>query len=274
MLKPRTVVEAMTGREISQHYPGRSNILSKEVLLSVQNLRNAKLRSLNFTLHKGEILGLAGLGGSGRSEVLRTLLGIRDFSGTLSLEGKPWQPKLKNFWQERLAFIPEERRSQGLVLNQTVATNSHLPFIGNFGKFLGLLPQQKLRQKSEEAWSRVKVQGTGISQRIWQLSGGNQQKVLFARATWNQPKLLLLDEPTRGVDVGAKQEIYSLIRQASQEGTAVLMVSSELGELIGLCDRILVLRDGQIHHELQTNGLREADLLAYCQGVRATEITE
>ena len=272
-LKPRTVVEAMTGREISLHYPGRSNILSKEVLLSVQNLRNARLKSLNFTLHKGEILGLAGLGGSGRSEVLRTLLGVRDVSGTLSLEGKPWQPKLKKFWQEHLAFIPEERRSQGLVLNQTVATNSHLPFIGNFGKFLGLLPEQKLRQKSEEAWSRVMVQGTGISQRIWQLSGGNQQKVLFARATWNQPKLLLLDEPTRGVDVGAKQEIYSLIQQAIQEGTAVLMVSSELGELIGLCDRILVLRDGQIYHELQTNSLREADLLAYCHGVRATKIS-
>ena len=272
-LKPRTVVEAMTGREISLHYPGRSNILSKEVLLSVQNLRNARLKSLNFTLHKGEILGLAGLGGSGRSEVLRTLLGVRDVSGTLSLEGKPWQPKLKKFWQEHLAFIPEERRSQGLVLNQTVATNSHLPFIGNFGKFLGLLPEHKLRQKSEEAWSRVMVQGTGISQRIWQLSGGNQQKVLFARATWNQPKLLLLDEPTRGVDVGAKQEIYSFIQQASQEGTAVLMVSSELGELIGLCDRILVLRDGQIYHELQTNGLREADLLAYCQRVRATKIS-
>ena len=274
MLKPRTVVEAMTGRQISQHYPGRSNILSKEVLLSVQHLRNAKLKSLNFTLHKGEILGLAGLGGSGRSEVLRTLLGIRDFSGTLSLEGKSWRPKLKNFWTERLAFIPEERRSLGLVLNQTVATNSHLPFIGNFGNFLGLLPKQKLRQKSEEAWSRVKVQGTGITQRIWQLSGGNQQKVLFARATWNQPKLMLLDEPTRGVDVGAKQEIYSLIRQASQEGTAVLMVSSELGELIGLCDRILVLRDGQIYHELQTKGLSEADLLAYCQEVRAMGNTE
>jgi ABC-type sugar transport system ATPase subunit len=232
------------------------------------------LKSLNFTLHKGEILGLAGLGGSGRSEVLRTFLGTRNFSGTLTLEGQPWQPRLKNFWQERLAFIPEERRSQGLVLNQTVATNSHLPFISNFGNFLGLLPKQKLRQKSEEAWSRVKVQGTGITQRIWQLSGGNQQKVLFARATWHQPKLLLLDEPTRGVDVGAKQEIYSLIRQASGEGTAVLMVSSELGELIGLCDRILVLRDGQIYHELQTKGLSEADLLAYCQGVRATEITE
>ena len=274
MLKPQTVVEAMTGRKISQHYPGRSDILSKEVLLSVQDLRNAKLKSLNFTLHKGEILGLAGLRGSGRSEVLRTLLGIRDFSGTLSLEGNPWQPKLQNFWQERLAFIPEERRSEGLVLNQTVATNSHLPFISNFGNFLGLLFQQELRQKSEEAWSRVKVQGTGITQRIWQLSGGNQQKVLFARATWDYPKLLLLDEPTRGVDVGAKQEIYSLIRQASQEGKAVLMISSELGELIGLCDRVLVLRDGQIHHELQTAGLREADLLAYCQGVRAAEITE
>ena len=103
--------------------------------------------------------------------------------------------------------------------------------------------------------------------------GEINRKYFFARATWNQPKLLLLDEPTRGVDVGAKQEIYSLIRQASQEGTAVLMVSSELGELIGLCDRILVLRDGQIHHELQTNDLRVADLLAYCQGVRATKIS-
>ena len=155
----------------SASIPGRSNSLSKEVLLSVQNLRNAKLKSLNFTLHRGEILGLAGLGESGRSEVLRTLLGIQDFSGTLSLRGKLWKPHLKNFSQDRLAFIPEERRSQGLVLNQTVATNSHLPFIGNFGIFLGFLPQQKLRQKSEEAWSRVKVQGTGISQRIWQLSG-------------------------------------------------------------------------------------------------------
>ena len=163
MLKPRTVVEAMTGREISQHFPGRSNSLSKEVLLSVQNLRNAKLKSLNFTIHRGEILGLAGLRGSECSEVLRTLLGIQDFSRTLSLGGKLWKPHLKNFWQDRLAFIPEERRSQGLVLNQTVATDSHLPFIGNFGKFLGFLPQQKLRQKSEEAWSRVKVQGTGIS---------------------------------------------------------------------------------------------------------------
>ena len=228
---------------------------------------------MNFTLHKGEILGLAGLGGSGRSEVLRTLLGIRDFSGTLSLEGKPWQPKLKNF-ARALGLHSGRAAVSGLGSEPDRSDKQSPAFHWQLRQILGIASSTK---------TTTEIRGGLVpceSSRDWHFTENlatewwKSTESTFARATWNQPKLLLLDEPTRGVDVGAKQEIYSLIRQASQEGTAVLMVSSELGELIGLCDRILVLRDGQIHHELQTNGLREADLLAYCQGVRATEITE
>lgn len=266
-LTSRQVVEAMTGRQVLQQFPKRTLARSTEVILDAREITSQKLKSVSFSLCRGEILGLAGLGGSGRSELLRALLGVDPSTGTWALEGKAWKPGLSRFWKQQLAYIPEERRAQGLVLNQSVALNSHLPFTSRYGKAGGWIPRQPLESLAQQAWDRVGVQGSGITQRCWQLSGGNQQKVLFARATWDHPRLLLLDEPTRGVDVGAKQEIYGLIRQVSESGTAVLMVSSELEELIGLCDRVLVLQQGRVGHELPTEGLSEAQLLAYCQGL-------
>lgn len=267
-VNPTQLIEAMTGQRLNQHFPPRRRLPAEQVVLQVEQLQSPKLRSISFELFRGEILGLAGIAGSGRTEVLRALLGADPCQGRFWLQGERWRPQLRNFWKQQLAFIPEERRSQGLVLNQSVALNSHLPFLSNYRQGLGWLPPQPLRQQSQQAWDRLKIQGTGIDQPIWQLSGGNQQKVLFARATWDRPHVLLLDEPTRGVDVGAKQEIYQLIQQASEAGTAILLVSSELPELIGLCDRVLVLREGELHETLLTQGLTEALLLESCQGMK------
>jgi ABC-type sugar transport system ATPase subunit len=261
------LLKAMTGRQVLQTFPKRQTYLSNEIVLQAKNLRNNRLKNISFVAKCGEVLGIAGLNGSGRSELLRALMGCDSLdTGQVFVNGKSIKPSISNMWNTGFAYIPEERRSQGLVMNQTVTTNTALPFIRQCSLFNIFANSSVLRRKTKETTTSVKLRTLGLNQRVWQLSGGNQQKILFARSLWSEPRILLLDEPTRGVDVGAKQEIYEVVRSVSDQGTSVLMVSSELRELIGLCDKILVLKKGELLDIVDTLDLTEQKLLSSCYG--------
>ena len=265
---PAALIRLMTGRELQQVYPPRQGPPGERVLLDVRALRTQTVRDVTFQLRKGEILGVAGLNGSGRTELLRALLGAdRLLEGELRLEGKPLNSRSPaGAWQHQIAFVPEERRSQGLILSRSVGDNitlPHLRFLSRAGMFLN---HSLERETSRKLGASVRLKAAGPRQTVRQLSGGNQQKVVFARALARPPRVLLLDEPTRGVDVGAKYDIYLLIRQISARGTGIIMVSSELPELLGLCDRILVMRQGRLIETLPARDLSEEALLATCYG--------
>ncbi|MCB2052566.1 MAG: sugar ABC transporter ATP-binding protein, partial [Novosphingobium sp.] len=169
-------------------------------------------------------------------------------------------------WANTLAYVPQERRSQGLILTRPIRDNVTMPHLTTLSVGGLLLNRSKENALTNAVGSQVQLRASNIHQPAYQLSGGNQQKVVFARALANQPKLLLLDEPTRGVDVGAKYEIYTLIRAMSAQGVAVLMASSDLSELLGMCNRILVMVDHQIFATVAATGLTQEGLLGLCYG--------
>lgn len=265
---PADVIQLMTGRAMQQIYPPRQAPIGENILLDVRNLRTKSVRAVTFELWRGEILGVAGLIGSGRTELIRALMGIdRLITGSITLEGKPLNRySLGAAWQQGIAYVPEERRSQGLILSRSVGNNITLPHLGRFsrgGVFLNYAREQRL---STELGAQVRLKMRSSQQTVRELSGGNQQKVVFARALAYTHHVLLLDEPTRGVDVGAKYEIYTLIRQVGAEGIGILIVSSDLAELIGLCDRILVMRQGQLSAIVPAASLTEGELLSLSYG--------
>ena len=165
-------------------------------------------------------------------------------------------------WARGIAFVPEERRSQGLILGSSISQNISLPHLDRFSLWRGLLNRRAELRRSLSLSQSVQLKASGMTQRVRQLSGGNQQKVVFARAIAGDPRLILLDEPTRGVDVGAKQDLYQLIRQLAESGASILMASSELEELLALCQRILVLREGRLVATVATAGMTESQLLS------------
>ncbi|MCC7447043.1 MAG: sugar ABC transporter ATP-binding protein [Anaerolineae bacterium] len=266
------LIQLMTGRALQQVYPPRETPVGDAVLLDVQNLHTAVVSHISFQLRSGEILGIAGLNGSGRTELIRALMGAdRLLGGTVTLAGAPLKHRAPaGAWHNGLAFVPEERRSQGLILSRSIGNNITLPHLGWLSRGGLFLDNAHERQLANTLGGSVRLKAKGAQQTIRELSGGNQQKVVFARALARNPRVLLLDEPTRGVDVGAKFDIYTLIRQISAQGTGILMVSSDLTELIGLCDRILIMRRGQLVDTVAASGLTEESLLALCYG----ELTE
>jgi methyl-galactoside transport system ATP-binding protein len=242
------IIRLMVGRELSMFYPERKKAVG-EVLLSAENLSGeyTHLKNASLTLHKGEILGVAGLEGSGRSELLSAIFGMAKLeSGKILLNGKavvnssPIEAIRNGF-----AFLTEERRATGifgildLVENTTISSLKRIkkgPFVS------------KKRQKAltEEYIRKMRVKTPSAKAKIQNLSGGNQQKVILARWLLTNPRVLLLDEPTRGVDVGAKYEIYTLINKLANDGRGVIIVSSEMAELLGIADRIAVMSGGRI----------------------------
>ena len=265
---PADLIRMMTGRTLQQVYPPREVPCGERVLLDVQNLRTSAVSDVSFQLRSGEIVGVAGLNGAGRTELLRALMGAdRMLGGDILLDGVPvgrLSPALA--WRRGIAFVPEERRSQGLVLSHSVSSNVTLPQLRHLSRGRLFLDKRVERETSLRLAEAVRLRARRPSQIVRQLSGGNQQKVVFARALARPPRVLLLDEPTRGVDVGAKVDIYALIRHISAQGTGILMVSSDLPELLGMTDRILVMRDGRMVDDVPTAGLTEAALLALCYG--------
>ncbi len=246
-----SLVQAMVNRSIEQFYPYRPRPLG-EVALSVRDLFVApRLRGVSFAARAGEILGISGVVGSGRSELLKTLFGALPYQrGEIRWRGRPFHPGSPGHAiRQRLALVPEDRKLEGLMLDASIENNVALSVLGRLARS-GFVSFGQKRRLCEEGIQQFNVNCRGPGMAARNLSGGNQQKVVFARTSATGPRLLLLDEPTRGVDVGAKVEVYHQIFRFAEQGCTVLLVSSELPELLGLSDRVLVLNGGRVVGDL------------------------
>jgi ribose transport system ATP-binding protein len=251
---PSQIVAAIVGREMSgiMDYEDRSAQISKDAVMTVTGLASGKrLNDITFNLHRGEILGLAGLMGSGRTELVNTLFGIdRASAGTITINDKV--VSIRNPGHAislGLALIPEDRRAQGLVLEHSVQENITLPLLDEL-KSGPLLRSAKIVSRAQEIIRKFSIKVADPAMSVSRLSGGNQQKVVIGKWLGTDPDILMMDEPTAGVDIGTKKEILAMVRQIADEGKAVIIISSELPELLSVSDRILVLRDGEVVRDL------------------------
>ena len=251
------IIVDMTGRDVTHGFPPRESAVGTENVCHVEGLCTRHLRGIDVAVRRGEILGVAGLAGAGQTEFLRVFLGLeRPISGRFDLASgtAPTSPSVA--WANGVAYVPKERRAEGLMMRMGVRPNMLLPHLQ------GMRARMRWeRRRSADLAERVSLKAEGAEQSVWQLSGGNQQKVVFARALADAPRLLLLDEPTRGVDVAARFEIYSIVRSLSAAGCAVILSSSDLPELLGMCDRIVILNDGVQADIVDPSALTPGDLL-------------
>lgn len=263
----KSLIDDMLGTKIEKtmEYIKRVIPVSDEVMLEVNNLTIAKrIQNISFNVKKGEVLGIAGLMGSGRTEVLETIAGIRpQGESNIILDGEGLNIRsVKNAINKGIVLIPEDRRRQGLVLMHSVKENICLP---NFRRIIKgiIIDKKKVRKLCDESIGELNIKTSGIDTIISNLSGGNQQKVVIAKWLKTNPKLLLLDEPTAGVDVGAKGEIIDIIRKFVTKGNSVILVSSELSELIAVCDRILVFSACSIKGEHKRENIDSEEILQH-----------
>lgn len=251
------IILHMTGRAVSDGFPLRKVAVGAAVVQAA-NVVTKTLSGVNFTLHQGEVLGLAGLAGAGQTQVMDLFMGLgRVTSGTVTLEGRAVPKTPAEAWALGVAYVPPERRSQGLAMRMGARANALLPHYRGLLAHLG-----HERGRATDLAALVNLKAQDVEQSVWQLSGGNQQKVVFARVIAGNPRLLLLDEPTRGVDIGARAEIYGVIRRLTDQGCAVLLVTSDLPEMLGLSDRIVVLQQGRQVRIVTPHGLGPNDLLS------------
>jgi ribose transport system ATP-binding protein len=259
------LIKLMTGRAIEYVFPPRQDrpATSGDPVLDVRGLQLPGVFSgVDLSVHAGEIVGLAGLVGAGRSEILETLYGARRPSaGAVSVLGRELRRgSVVAAVKAGVGLAPEERKSQGLLLDQAVYRNITVSSLGRFAR-LGVLDSRAERRRAREVTESLDVRPAGVDRLVRLLSGGNQQKVVLARWLMRECRVLLLDEPTRGVDVGARTEIYALIRSLADSGVAVVVVSSEVEEVLGLSDRVLVVREGHVVHEGPANEIDESRVL-------------
>ena len=258
------IIKLMVGRELTNRFPPKTN-KPQDVILDVQHLKGkyTRLKDATFQLRKGEILGIAGLDGSGRTEVLENLFGVMTKeSGTITLHGK--QIKNRNpreSIKNGFALLTEERRATGIFGIRDIKDNTVISSLNDY--LIGgiCLSDKKMVEKTEWGIKAMHIKTPNQKTQIRSLSGGNQQKVIIARWLLTKPEVLLLDEPTRGIDVGAKYEIYQLIIDLANEGKGVIMVSSEMPELLGVCDRILVMSGGQVAGEVDAKNTSQEEIL-------------
>jgi len=248
--------DAQTIAQIAPH------VAHNAPVLELSNVSNMRLSGVNFSVHKGEVHGLAGLIGSGRTEILQTIFGLLPIhAGTINLEGQPLAAhRPADAIRRGIALVPEDRHLQGLVLDHSIERNLTLPRLPQFSRG-GWLLAKAAAQQARTAMKQLSVKAPDASTQVKFLSGGNQQKVVFAKWNHPRPKLLLLDEPTVGVDVGAREEIYGVVRDAAHAGTSVVVVSSDLDELLRLCDRISIVVDGSIERTVERAQIRHAEEL-------------
>lgn len=265
------IISLMVGRELGQLFPEKTNKPS-DILLRVEGLssRHNHVKEVSFTLRRGEIVGFAGLAGAGRSEVIENLFGISEReSGKIFLDGKEIRNKnaaeaIKNGF----ALVTEERRATGIFGNLDICENVTVSSLKKYLR-LGLISDRERKEDTRWAIEALNVKTASQKTPIGVLSGGNQQKVIFGRWLLTDPEILLLDEPTRGVDVGAKFEIYQLMDSLAAKGKAIILVSSELPELLGVCDRIYVMAEGRITGELSAKDADQEKIMALASGEKA-----
>jgi len=245
------IVREMVGRDVATLFPKEDALIGDEVLV-VKNLNEPGVfHDISFSVRSGEIVALAGLVGAGRSEIARAVFGVDGYaSGTVTVNGKPVPKRNPPKAMERgIALVPEDRRKQGLVLDSSVAGNATLAIRRSLGK--GGMLTRGTENAAARVWaSRLEVKTFALDTEAGTLSGGNQQKVVLAKWLATKPSVLIIDEPTRGIDVGTKAEVHRLLSQLAGQGLAILMISSELPEVLGMADRVLVMREGRITAEI------------------------
>ncbi|MBS1165510.1 MAG: D-xylose transporter ATP-binding protein [Proteobacteria bacterium] len=254
-LSAEKLVKMMVGRDLSKFYKKDHDAHGSrgEVILSVRDMSDGhRVRGCSFDLHRGEVLCLAGLVGSGRTELARLIYGADSRkSGTVLLNGKPVEVNRPiQAVDSGIVYLTEDRKGQGLFLDMTVQENINLQVIGRDAGMGGLLDLKKAKTRAVDAIKALSIRVTGPAVDVGSLSGGNQQKVLLSRLLETRPRVLILDEPTRGVDIGAKSEIYRIIDDLVKTGVGVLVISSEMPEVVGIADRVLVMREGHIVGEV------------------------
>lgn len=263
------MVQLMVGRNVSQFFPHTPHEPG-QVVLEVKQLRTPAYPShfINFSIRQNEIVGISGLVGAGRTELLQVLFGIDSpLSGSISVAGQEVQINSpRDAIRAGLALVPEDRKLQGLVLEMAVRENMSLASLTRDRKSLGRINFNQERNISEEMIAVMKIKTPSDSQIVQFLSGGNQQKVVLGKWLAMNPRVLLLDEPTRGVDIGAKEEIYTLMNQLASQGMAVLFVSSDLEEIRGISDRVLVMHEGQMTGELSRDEFSEEAIMQLATG--------
>ena len=241
------IVKMMIGREIGERYPSRNVKIGKEVLKVKELTRKGTFHDVNFSVRAGEVLGVSGLMGAGRTEIMQAIFGNLSYeSGTIEIDGK--EVKISNprqAMEHGIGFITEDRKTEGLMLDKSIRKNISLCNLRRISKS-SVISREAEKNMVAEAIKDLHIKCFGSYHECNNLSGGNQQKVVLAKWILTNPKILILDEPTRGVDIGAKKEIYSIINKLAAQGVAIIMVSSELPEVLGMSDNIMVVREGEV----------------------------
>ena len=261
------IVQMMIGREIGERYPKREAVIGQEVL-RVEGLTHSKMfRDVNFSVRAGEVLGVSGLMGAGRTEIMQAIFGnLPVDGGNIYIEGKEVTiKKPRQAIANGIGFITEDRKTEGLLLEKSIAENIE---IANLGKVSGsgVLNPKKQAELVKKGIEEFRIKCFGPDHECNNLSGGNQQKVVLAKCIYTDPKILILDEPTRGVDIGAKKEIYNVINDMAAKGVAVIMVSSELPEVLGMSDRIMVVHEGKVTGIIDAAGADQAKVMTLATG--------
>jgi len=255
------LIEKIIGRELTQVFPFRNALKTDEIVLNVDNLSSSVLKDISFNLRKGEILGIAGLVGAGKTELLNAIYGNHPIkSGTIELKGK--QVKIKSTLDaisHGIGLVPDERKKLGLAMNFDIKKNMTLASLDKFSN--GFMQKKKEKEVSLENAERMGLRYSNLEQPVMNLSGGNQQKVVIAKWLIADSEILLFDEPTRGIDIGAKSEIYKLINALANSGKSIIIVSPELEELIGLCHEVHVMFEGKIDKSLQGDAITQENIV-------------
>ncbi|MGK9468251.1 galactose/methyl galactoside ABC transporter ATP-binding protein MglA [Pantoea agglomerans] len=259
------IIAMMVGRSLNQRFPDRTNVPGETILevRHLTSLRQPSIRDISFDLRKGEILGIAGLVGAKRTDIVETLFGIREKSGgTIKLHGKPINNHSANeAINHGFALVTEERRSTGIYAFLDIGFNSLISNIKKYKNSMGLLDNKRMKSDTQWVIDSMRVKTPGHHTQIGSLSGGNQQKVIIGRWLLTQPEILMLDEPTRGIDVGAKFEIYQLIAELAKREKGIIIISSEMPELLGITDRILVMSNGLVAGIVDTKTTTQNEIL-------------
>jgi ribose transport system ATP-binding protein len=270
---PDTLINAMTGRKIEGSFPNKT-VLPEEEVLQVERLSSPPVfEDINFTLRRGEVVGITGLAGSGKVELGKALIG--DFpiqSGLISLQGKAFKPSPTRAKAARFGYMPEDRKKEGVLEELPVQRNIALPSLAELSRFGGFIQFKKEHSLAQQEVDELDIKTPSLNQLVRNLSGGNQQKVSLGKWLATGSEILLLIEPTQGIDVGVKFEIYKLIHRLSTQGKTIILISSEISEIIGLAHTIIVLFNGQIQAVLSGDQTNEEEILQYTFGQKKKEV--
>ncbi len=264
---PETVVKNMVGRELLHLYPDKSESAGEELLRVSSLSRRGFFQNITFTLKRGEILGFSGLVGAGRTEVARAICGIDPVdSGELHLNDRTLDIRsYGDALKEGICYLTEDRKQQGIFLKLTVQQNVIAANIDNLSGCFSII-KDKEKETTEKYINKLNIKVSNLKQKANNLSGGNQQKVMLAKWLSLNPKVIFMDEPTRGIDIGSKAEIHNMLRQLSNEGIGIIVISSELPEIIGMCDRVIVMHEGKITGEVSGESICENKIIMLASG--------